>query len=110
MTNVEVFRWNISSSIETSLFPKSGIGICNLLINTSNIVSLLQLRRIKDNEATVDDQITNSKDLLTNRNSLSGSSSNRMFNPGSGNNSIDTLRSRVSLKTEYVHSTQARIP
>jgi len=79
---------------------------------SSVIVSLLclKLRRIKDNEATVDDQITNSKDLLTNRNSLSGSSSNRMFNPGSGNNSIDTLRSRVSLKTEYVHSTQARIP
>ena len=36
--------------------------------------------------------------------------SGRMFNPGSGTNSIDTLRSRVSLKTEYVHSTQARIP
>jgi len=77
---------------------------------SSVIVSLLclKLRRIKDNEATVDDEMTN-KDLLTNRNSISGSS-NRMFNPGSGNNSIDTLRSRVSLKTEYVHSTQARIP
>ena len=75
---------------------------------SSIIVSVLclKLRRIKDNEATVDGQIS-SKDLMT---AAGNGRSTRMFNPGSGNNSIDTLRSRVSLKTEYVHSTQARIP
>ena len=72
---------------------------------SSVIVSLLclKMRRLKDTEASVDS--LNAKEHVRPRPSTT-------FIPGSGANSIaslDTLRSRTT-KSEYVHSTQARIP
>jgi hypothetical protein len=76
---------------------------------SSVIVSLLclRMRRLKDSEASVDHIGS------TNTISKEFRSRNSNFHPGSGTNSVasmDTLRSRVSMKSEYVHSAQARIP
>jgi len=72
---------------------------------SSVIVSLLclKMKRLKDTEASVDNQL-NTKDVGVRRTA---------FIPGSGVNSIsslETLRSRATIKSEYVHSAQARIP
>jgi len=72
---------------------------------SSVIVSLLclKMKRLKDTEASVDNQL-NTKDVGVRRTA---------FIPGSGANSIaslETLRSRATIKSEYVHSAQARIP
>jgi len=72
---------------------------------SSVIVSLLclKMKRLKDTEASVDNQL-NTKDVGVRR---------AAFIPGSGANSIaslETLRSRATIKSEYVHSAQARIP
>merc|ERR1719468_139437 len=76
---------------------------------SSVIVSLLciKMRRLKDTQESVETLST--KDVSVVRRS-------NPFIPGSGTNciaSLDTLRSRGpanSLKSEYVHSAQARIP
>ena len=73
---------------------------------SSVIVSLLclKMRRLKDTEASVDNSL-NAKEHVRAR-------ATSTFIPGSGANSmasLDTLRSRTT-KSEYVHSTQARIP
>ena len=74
---------------------------------SSVIVSLLclKMRRLKDTEASVDNSLNVAKEHVRARASST-------FIPGSGANSmasLDTLRSRTT-KSEYVHSTQARIP
>lgn len=105
-TNAEPLFDDIDSVCVGSVVFAGVIGsLAFVALLSSVIVSLLclKMRRLKDTEASVDS--LNAKEHVRPRPSTT-------FIPGSGANSIaslDTLRSRTT-KSEYVHSTQARIP